>query len=109
MTTRADLSRVLTLDPSAPTKTFVVEVHPEAGPEALLAEIAGRGNMYATDEAYLYRVVAPEENNSFWVINSMTASGISIRRCRPQQQVVTSSSTSRLGTSSIGCGCRRIT
>lgn len=67
MTTRADLSRVLTLDPSAPTKTFVVEVHPEVGAEALLAEIAGGGNMHATDDAYLYRVDAPEENNSFWV------------------------------------------
>lgn len=67
MTTRADLSEVLTLDPTAPTKTFVVEVHPENGSEALLSEIAGRGNLHTTDDAYLYRMDVPEENDRFWV------------------------------------------
>jgi hypothetical protein len=67
MTTRADLPEVLTLDASAPTKTFVVEAHPEGGPDALLADIAGKGNLATTDDAFLYQIKVPGADESFWV------------------------------------------
>jgi hypothetical protein len=67
MTTRADLSEVLTLDPSEPTKTFVVEVHPEGNAEDLLSEIAGKANLRPTEDAYLYRLEVPDADDCFWV------------------------------------------
>lgn len=67
MTTRGDLSKVLTLDPSAPTKTFVVEAHPEGSSDRLLSEIAGSGNLRPTDDAYLYRLEVPHAGDCFWV------------------------------------------
>lgn len=67
MKTRADLSEYLTLDPSAPTKTFVIEAHPEGDPVALLAELAGAGYVQSTADAFLYRLSVPDTDACFWV------------------------------------------
>jgi hypothetical protein len=48
-----------------PAKAFVLEVHTE-DPDAYLAEIAGRGNVQDTDDAFLSRVLAPPAGE-FWV------------------------------------------
>jgi hypothetical protein len=53
------------MDGSVPAKSFVLEVHAE-DPDAYLAEIAGRGNVEATDDAYLSRVFTPAAGE-FWV------------------------------------------
>src|SRR6266849_1464716 len=67
MTTRADLPSVLRLEASSPTKTFVIEAHPEDDPLALLVDLAGRHNVQKTDDAYLYRVRVDEADDYFWV------------------------------------------
>ena len=64
MTTRADLGRHLTLEPSAPTKTFVLEVHTDA-PLEYLRDIGGRGSVESTEDVYLQRLVT--ESGDFWV------------------------------------------
>lgn len=59
MTTRADMGRSLALDPTAPTKTFVVEAHADQ-PHALLEDIVGSKNVEPTSDAFLYRAMLPE-------------------------------------------------
>jgi hypothetical protein len=53
------------LDAAVPAKSFVLEVHTD-DPHAYLAEIAGRGNVEDTDDAFLSRVFAPPAGE-FWV------------------------------------------
>ena len=65
MTTRADLSRMVPLDGTVPAKSFVLEIHTD-DPRAYLAEIAGRGNVEDTQDAFLSRVFAPAAGE-FWV------------------------------------------
>jgi hypothetical protein len=65
MTSRSDLSRKVPLDGTVPAKTFVLEVHTD-DPHAYLADIAGRGNVEETDDAFLSRVFAPPAGE-FWV------------------------------------------
>src|SRR5260370_31901412 len=65
MTSRSDLSRMVPLDGAVPAKSFVLEVHTD-DPHAYLAEIAGRGNVEDTDDAFLSRVFAPPAGE-FWV------------------------------------------
>jgi hypothetical protein len=65
MTSRSDLSRMVPLDGAVPAKSFVLEVHTD-DPGAYLAEIAGRGNVEDTDDAFLSRVFAPPAGE-FWV------------------------------------------
>ena len=68
MTTRADLSEILSADASTPTKTFVIEAHPASDSTLLLQELAGRPEcLEATDDAFLFRLWVPEEQNCFWV------------------------------------------
>ncbi len=65
MMTRADLARRVPLDGAAPAKSFVLEVHTD-DPPGYLSDIAGAGNVEATQDAYLSRVfVAPD--GEFWV------------------------------------------
>lgn len=65
MTSRSDLPGKVRLDGSVLAKSFVLEVHTD-DPPAYLAEIAGRGNVEDTDDAYLSRVFAPAAGE-FWV------------------------------------------
>lgn len=65
MTTRSDLSRLVPLDGAVPAKSFVLEVHTD-DPHAYLAEVAGRGHVEDTDDAFLSRVFAPPAGE-FWV------------------------------------------
>jgi hypothetical protein len=64
VTTRADMGNSLALDPSTPTKTFVLEVHSDE-PSAYLAELVGSKNLEATEDAYLFRAHLGDQ--SFWV------------------------------------------
>ena len=65
MTSRSDLSTKVPVDGNVPAKAFVLEVHTD-DPDAYLAEIAGRGNVQDTDDAFLSRVFAPSAGE-FWV------------------------------------------
>ena len=65
MTSRSDLSTKVPVDGNVPAKAFVLEVHTD-DPDAYLAEIAGRGNVQDTDDAFLSRVFAPSDGE-FWV------------------------------------------
>jgi hypothetical protein len=65
MTSRSDLSAKVPVDGNVPAKAFVLEVHTD-DPDAYLAEIAGRGNVQDTDDAFLSRVFAPSDGE-FWV------------------------------------------
>jgi hypothetical protein len=65
MTTRSDLPARVPVDGSVPAKSFVLEVHTD-DPSAYLAEIAGRGNVEGTEDAFLSRVFAPPAGE-FWV------------------------------------------
>ncbi len=65
MITRADLAGRVPLDGAVPAKSFVIEVHTD-DPPAYLNEIAGRGNVEPTQDAYLSRVFVPSEGE-FWV------------------------------------------
>lgn len=64
MTTRADMARHLLLNPSAPTKSFVLEVHTDE-PTNYLHDLVSSSSVEATEDAYLFRVNLP--NGSFWV------------------------------------------
>ncbi len=65
MTSRSDLSVKVPVDGDVPAKAFVLEVHTD-DPDAYLTEIAGRGNVQDTDDAFLSRVLAPTAGE-FWV------------------------------------------
>jgi hypothetical protein len=65
MTSRSDLSWLVPLDGAVPAKSFVLEVHTD-DPHAYLTEIAGRGNVEDTDDAFLSRVFAPPAGE-FWI------------------------------------------
>jgi len=67
--TRRDLATLLSSDPRYPTKTFVLEAHPGEDSVGYLAEIAGRGNLEETGDAYLFRLKLPavSDNAWFWV------------------------------------------
>jgi hypothetical protein len=65
MTSRSDLAQKVPLDGSVPAKSFVLEVHTD-DPHTYLDEIAGRGNVEDTDDAFLSRVFAPPAAE-FWV------------------------------------------
>jgi hypothetical protein len=65
MTSRSDLSQRVPLDGTVPAESFVLEVHTE-DPRTYLAEIAGKGNVEDTDDAFLSRVFAPPAGE-FWV------------------------------------------
>jgi hypothetical protein len=58
MITRADMGRTLTLSPSVPTKSFVLEVHTE-DPAGYLDDLVGASNVEQTQDAYLFRVHLP--------------------------------------------------
>lgn len=64
MMTRADLARRVPLDGAVPAKSFVIEVHAD-DPPAYLGEVAGRGNVEPTEDAYLSRIFVQE--GEFWV------------------------------------------
>lgn len=65
MTSRSDLSAKVPVDGNVPAKAFVLEVHAD-DPDAYLTEIAGRGNVQDTDDAFLSRVFAASAGE-FWV------------------------------------------
>jgi hypothetical protein len=65
MTSRSDLSAKVSVDGNVPAKAFVLEVHTD-DPDAYLTEIAGRGNVQDTDDAFLSRVFAASAGE-FWV------------------------------------------
>jgi hypothetical protein len=67
MTTRAALSEILSFDASAPTKTFVIEAHANGDPAQLLRDVAGPGNLVATEDAYLFRLLVEGAADCFWV------------------------------------------
>jgi hypothetical protein len=62
--TRANMADELALNPSAPTKTFVLEVHAD-DPVAYLADLAGDARFEETADAFLFRLVLGEA--AFWV------------------------------------------
>jgi hypothetical protein len=64
VTTRADMGRHLSLTPGSLTKTFVVEVHTQE-PSDYLDDVVGASNVEHTEDAYLFRVHAPD--GAFWV------------------------------------------
>lgn len=65
MTSRADMINRLSSSATAPTKTYVVEVHTDE-PGDCLRDVLGSNNVEETADAYLYRVHAGP-NLSFWV------------------------------------------
>lgn len=67
MTNRHGLSQILSFDASAPTKTFVIEVHPDGDATQLLRDVAGPGNLVETEDAYLFQLRIPGEDECFWV------------------------------------------
>jgi len=76
VTTRADMGRRLALDPSAPTKTFVLEAHTEH-PQELLAEVIGLKDIESTEDAFLYKARLPEGvlwidqlDDRFWSVHT---------------------------------------
>ncbi|HVW81102.1 MAG TPA: hypothetical protein VHB69_09215 [Mycobacteriales bacterium] len=64
MSARGALADELHLDASAPTKTFVLEVHTD-DPDAYLEELFGRGAVHSTDDGYLHRALIDE--GEMWV------------------------------------------
>lgn len=64
MTARADLATSLRLEPAAPTKTFVLEVHTD-DPDAYLDDLFGPGAVSHTSDAFLHR--AQIEEGEMWV------------------------------------------
>lgn len=64
MTARTAMALDLGLKASAPTKTFVLEVH-STEPVAYLEDLVGRHNVEATADAYLFR--ARTDAATFWV------------------------------------------
>lgn len=67
MTTREDLSEILSFDASAPTKTFVIEAHPKDDAANLLEELSGPAYLEQTEDAYLFRLWVPDADGCFWV------------------------------------------
>lgn len=65
MTSRADMIDRLSPSSTAPTKTYVVEVHTDE-PGEYLRDILGSKNVEETADAYLYRTHI-RSNLSFWV------------------------------------------
>lgn len=68
MTTREAMAEQLQLDPSSPTKTFVLDVHADESVEPIdfLAQaLALPGRVHSTEDAYLFR--ADVEDETFWV------------------------------------------
>lgn len=65
MTTRADLADRLKLSPTAPTKTYVLDVHTD-DPDAYLADLVTGAGIEATSDAALWGVHLPG-GNDFWV------------------------------------------
>jgi hypothetical protein len=66
-TTRSDLADILSTDASMPTKTFVVEAHTGTDPVELLEQISDECRLEATDDAFLFRLWIPEQQDCFWV------------------------------------------
>lgn len=66
MSSRADLAKFLPMNSSPPLKTFVLEVH-TAEPEPYLEDLAGRGNVDLTEDAFLSRVHLRENHGVLWV------------------------------------------
>jgi hypothetical protein len=58
------MGRHLSLSPSSPTKSFVVEVH-APDPTSYLEDLVGQSNVEPTADAYLFR--AHTEHGTFWV------------------------------------------
>jgi hypothetical protein len=54
------------MDSSLPLKTFVLEVHADE-PEVYLEDLAGRGNVDSSEDAFLSRVRMQENQGIFWV------------------------------------------
>ncbi len=67
MTTRAALSEILSFDASVPTKTFVIEAHPDGDATQLLRDFSEPGCLEETEDAYLFRLWVPDAQNCFWV------------------------------------------
>jgi hypothetical protein len=82
MSARADLAQRLALDPTAPTKTFVLEVHTD-DPENYLNGLFGENAVTGTTDAFLYH--ASLDGGEMWVDQLDHASGRSIRTCRYSQ------------------------
>jgi hypothetical protein len=66
MSSRADLARFLPMNSSLPLKTFVLEVH-TTEPESYLEDLAGRGNVDSSDDAFLSKVYIRESHGVLWV------------------------------------------
>ncbi len=64
MSARADLAERLRLEPAAPTKTFVLEVHTD-DPDAYLDDLFGPGAVSGTSDAFLHRASVPD--GEMWV------------------------------------------
>jgi hypothetical protein len=64
---RADLAGIISDDASTPTKTFVIEAHPARDCVQLLEQLAGPGHLERTDDAFLFRLWVPEQDDYFWV------------------------------------------
>lgn len=64
MAGRGDMGSALALDPSSPTKTFVLEVHTEDS-AGYLSDMVGSTALEVTDDAYLFRARVGE--HVFWV------------------------------------------
>ncbi len=64
MTARADLATSLKLEPAAPTKTFVLEVHTD-DPATYLDDLFGPGAVSGTSDAFLHR--AQLDGGEMWV------------------------------------------
>lgn len=65
MTTRADLADHLNLSPTAPTKTYVLDVHTD-DPDRYLADLVAGAGVEATSDAALWGVHLPG-GEDFWV------------------------------------------
>ncbi|MBG0813239.1 hypothetical protein [Planomonospora sp. ID82291] len=65
MSSRAQMAEHLSMSPSSPTKTFVLEVHPQGDPVAFLESFMEQGRLVATDDAYLFRLQTAD--GDFWV------------------------------------------
>ncbi|MEV5408182.1 hypothetical protein AB0K60_04960 [Thermopolyspora sp. NPDC052614] len=65
MSSRAQMAEQLSMSPSSPTKTFVLEAHPQADPLALLESLAEGDRLVPTNDAYLFRLEIAE--GGFWV------------------------------------------
>lgn len=69
MISRSDLSQYVPLDSAVLAKSSVLEVHAE-DPLAYLSDIAGRGNVEQTGDAFLSRVFVPSPASSGLALQS---------------------------------------